>query len=158
LRILFFLLALLCAGWVHAERLAGVVIVVIDGDTVLFRPDHYSAASRAFLKLRLAGIDAPETGQPHGEAATQALRMLALKRRAVADIVATDVYGRKVGHLEIGGADVNRDMVRRGHAWASPRAARDLRAAEAEARRLRAGLWADADAVPPWVWRRVSHR
>jgi endonuclease YncB( thermonuclease family) len=155
LRILLVLLGLFCAGWAHAERLDGVVIVVIDGDTVLFKPDHYSPASRAFVKVRLAGIDAPEADQPHGDAATQALKALALKRRAVLEIVATDVYGRRVGYLEVDGGRVNRDMVRRGHAWASQRAARDMRAAEAEARGRRAGLWADVSPVPPWVWRRA---
>jgi len=157
LRILLLLLSLLCAGWAHAERLSGVVVVVIDGDTVLFKPDHYSPASRAFVKVRLAGIDAPEAGQPHGDAATQALKALVLKRRAVLEIVATDVYGRRIGNLDVDGVRVNRDMVRRGHAWASQRASRDMRAVEAEARDLRAGLWGDASPVPPWVWRRSSN-
>lgn len=157
MRILLLLLGLLCAGGAHAERLHGVVIVVIDGDTVLFKPDHYSPASRAFVKVRLAGIDAPEADQPYGDAATQALKALALKRRAALEIVATDVYGRRVGHLDVDGVRVNRDMVRRGHAWASQRAGRDLRAAEAEARDLRAGLWGDVSPVPPWVWRRSAN-
>ncbi len=155
MRILLLLLGLLCAGWAHAERLAGVVVVVIDGDTVLFKPDHYSPASRAFVKVRLAGIDAPEAGQPHGDASTQALKVLALKRRAVLEIVATDVYGRKVGNLDVDGVRVNLEMVRRGHAWASRRAAIEMRTAEAEARRLREGLWRTAEPVPPWTWRRA---
>ena len=74
MRFLFALVLLVAGVPAQAETLDGVVIVVIDGDTVLFRPDHYSAASRAFLKVRLAGIDAPEANQPHGEAATRALR------------------------------------------------------------------------------------
>lgn len=155
MRILLVLLSLLCAGWAHAERLSGVVVVVIDGDTVLFKPDHYSPASRAFVKVRLAGIDAPEADQPYGDAATQALKALALKRRAVLEIVATDVYGRKVGNLDVDGVRVNREMVRRGHAWASRRAVAEMRAVEAEARRLREGLWRAAEPVPPWIWRRA---
>ncbi|OZB18776.1 MAG: hypothetical protein B7X55_04385, partial [Rhodobacterales bacterium 34-62-10] len=48
------------SGTVCADTLHGVVIVAIDGDTVLFKPDHYPPGSRAFLKVRLADIDAPD--------------------------------------------------------------------------------------------------
>lgn len=173
MRFLFALVLLAAAVAVRAETLAGVVIVVIDGDTVLFRPDHYSAASRAFLKVRLAGIDAPEANQPHGEAATRALRELALKQRARLDIAATDAYGRKLGRLRVGRVEVNAELVRRGHAWSydSTRASarsgsesfrassrsRDggaLRSAQRAARHARRGLWQDPAPTPPWVWRR----
>ena len=142
-------------GMARAETLRGVVIVVIDGDTVLFKPDHYGAASRAFLKVRLIDIDAPEQDQPHGDAATQALKEMALKKRANLEIVATDVYGRKLGRLTIDALPVNAELVRRGHAWSSsrdPDAA--LRSLLREASRTRIGLWQGADPVPPWIWRR----
>ena len=149
---------LLAGAAVGAEPLAGVVIVVIDGDTVLFRPDHYRPASRAFVKVRLAGIDAPEADQPHGEAATRALKDIALKRRATLDIVATDVYGRKLGHLAVDALAVNAELVRRGHAWASSRDADDvLRGLQDEAREARLGLWQDSEPTPPWVWRRLAN-
>lgn len=157
MRALLALFLLFATGAAWAEPLAGVVIVVIDGDTVLFRPDHYRPASRAFLKVRLAGIDAPEADQPHGEAATRALRELALKRRATLDIVATDVYGRKLGHLTVDALAVNAELVRRGHAWASSRnAGAVLRGLQDEARQARLGLWQDDDPTPPWAWRRRS--
>ena len=106
------------SGTVCADTLHGVVIVVIDGDTVLFKPDHYSPGSRAFLKVRLADIDAPETSQPFGEAATEALKARVLKQRAQLDIVAIDAYGRKLGHLAVDARSINADMVRHGLAWA----------------------------------------
>lgn len=140
-----------------ADSLSGVVIVVIDGDTVLFRPDHYHPASRAFLKLRLTGIDAPEKDQPFGDAATLALQKLALKRRGEFDLVATDRYGRKLGSLWVGAASVNEEMVRQGWAWAASRDPGDaMRGLQHEARSARRGLWQDAGAVPPWTWRRAS--
>ncbi len=138
-----------------ADTMSGTVIVVIDGDTVLFKPDHYGAASRAFLKVRLVDIDAPEQDQPHGVAATQALKEMALKKHANLEIVATDVYGRKLGRLNIDALAVNAELVRRGHAWSSsrdPDAA--LRILQREASRARIGLWQGGDPVPPWVWRR----
>ncbi len=156
MRLLLALFLLFAAATASAQTLPGVVIVVIDGDTVLFKPDHYHPASRAFLKVRLAGIDAPELDQPHGEAATRALKDMALKRRATLDVVASDSYGRKLGMLMIGPISVNAELVRRGHAWASSRAADDpLRALQRGAQDARLGLWRDPAAQPPWRWRRA---
>lgn len=148
---------LLLAGSVWADTLQGVVIVVIDGDTVLFKPDHYSPSSRAFLKVRLAGIDAPEATQPHGEVATRALKDMVLKQRATLEIVATDHYGRTLGRLSVGTLAVNAELVRRGHAWSRTRADGDaLPALQNEAKHARRGLWRDAAPVPPWTWRRTQ--
>jgi endonuclease YncB( thermonuclease family) len=157
LRALLALILLLAGGPALAETFAGTVIVVIDGDTVLFKPDTYHPSARAFLKVRLAQIDAPESGQPHGEAATQALKALALKRRATLEIVATDVYGRTLGRLLVEAVAVNAELVRSGHAWASSRGGKgEFAALQREARRERRGLWRDADPVPPWAWRRAQ--
>ena len=145
-------------GTVCADTLHGVVIVVIDGDTVLFKPDHYSPGSRAFLKVRLADIDAPETGQPFGEAATEALKARVLKQRTQLEIVATDSYGRKVGRISVDSQSVNAEMVRRGFAWVSTRGGdrNGMLALQHEARRERVGLWQDAEPTSPWVWRKAQ--
>ena len=139
-----------------AAPVTGVVFAVIDGDTVLFKPDHYSPRSRAFLKIRLADIDAPEKAQPHGTAATRALAALVLNKRVEVDTVATDAYGRKIARIRVGSVRVNQELVRRGHAWASTRYRRDagLQEAQREAHRARRGLWQAAAPTPPWVWRR----
>lgn len=156
MKVLLILAALLCGPAAWADALVGVVIVVIDGDTLLFKPDDsHPSAARAFIKVRLAGIDAPEAGQPHGDAATHALKERVLKRRARLAPVATDAYGRTLGRLETDGLDVNAELVRQGHAWASSRdAAHPYLLVQDEARRARRGLWAGPDPVPPWVWRR----
>lgn len=144
-------------AWAHAAPLPGVVVVVIDGDTVLFRPDPAAASTRAFFKLRLADIDAPEAGQAHGTAATRALEAIALGRRGEVEIVATDRYGRRVGRLAVGDTAVNAALVRHGHAWASPyRRQAELRVLEDAARAARRGLWRDPAPTPPWVWRRAG--
>lgn len=155
-RFLLCLLFALLAASARAETLTGVVIVVIDGDTVLFKPDHYAPHSRAFLKVRLAGIDAPEAAQPYGAAATRALKQLALKRRATFDSLATDRYGRRVGRLGVDGVDASEMLARKGLAWTSRNAPTHLRRAVSGARESRHGLWADAQPVPPWVWRRAE--
>ncbi len=170
-----FALALLGAafGTAWADTLAGTVIVVIDGDTLLFKPDREGPASRAFLKIRLADIDAPEKDQPYGAAATRVLKALVLDQRVAVDTVATDVYGRKIARIRKGALQVNTELVRRGYAWvygstrASARRGTEsvrgssryrrnaaLRDAQRAARRAQRGLWQDAAPTPPWVWRR----
>ena len=142
----------------HAAALTGVVIVVIDGDTVLFRPDRYRAASRAFLKVRLADIDAPEKGQPYGDAATRALTAMVLNQRVEIHTVATDRYGRTVARIQSGAVQVNAELVRRGFAWASTYYQRNsgLLESQREAHRAQRGLWQDTAPTPPWVWRRAQ--
>lgn len=154
------LLCVAAAAPAAADTLPGVVIVVIDGDTVLFKPDSYGAASRAFLKLRLADIDAPEKDQPHGDAATQALTALVLKQRVVVDTVATDDYGRTVAYLRTDALQVNAELVRRGYAWPLTRYRRnaELLDAQREARLTRRGVWQDPAPTPPWVWRRSTRQ
>lgn len=154
---------LLVAAWAFAlpalaETLRGVVIVVIDGDTVLFKPDHDGAQSRAFLKIRLADIDAPEKDQAYGDIATRTLKALVLNQPVEINTVATDAYGRKIAHLQMGALRINTEMVRLGLAWAASRYQRNAEglAAQDEARRARRGLWVEAAPTPPWVWRRAQ--
>ena len=153
--VLAVLLALAWRGTAAAD-LHGVVFVVIDGDTVLFRPDHYTRDSRSFLKIRLADIDAPEADQPHGEVATRVLSGRVLQERVKVETVAVDDYGRTVGRLWLDGADVNGELVLQGHAWASGWRGRSrygaLQAAAQEGRR---GLWQADAPIPPWQWRRA---
>ena len=77
-----------------------------------------------------------------------------------------DRYGRHVGRViyqrkdEQGkpvSLDLGAELVRAGLAWWYREYApedRELARLEAEARKARRGLWANADAVPPWEWRR----
>jgi len=150
LGVLCLLLVALAPAW--ADTMSGIVIVVIDGDTVLFKPDSYGAASRAFLKIRLANIDAPEKDQPYGEAATRALSALVLNQRVEVIPVATDFYGRTIAQIQLGAVQVNTELVRRGLAWASRNAA--MKNIQRDAQQADLGLWRDASPTPPWVWRR----
>ena len=145
--------ALIAAGQpALAERIAGRVVGVADGDTLTVL-----TAEKQQVRVRLAGIDAPERRQPYGTRARQALAALAFGRSARVGVEDTDRYGRPVGRLQVGGRDVNAEMVRRGAAWVYVRHNRDpaLVPLEAEARAARRGLWAlpDAERVPPWEWR-----
>jgi endonuclease YncB( thermonuclease family) len=145
--------ALIAAGQpAFAERIAGRVVGVADGDTLTVLTDH-----KRQVRVRLAGIDTPERRQPYGTRARQVLSALAFGRSAEVEVEDTDRYGRSVGRVRVGGRDVNAEMVRRGAAWVYVRYNRDpaLVALEAKARVARRGLWAlpEAERVPPWEWR-----
>jgi micrococcal nuclease len=134
----------------QAERLAGRVVSVHDGDTLTVLVD------RRQVKVRLQGVDAPELGQAYGQAAKRRLSDLAFGRDIEIAISGTDRYGRTLGDFEVGGRSAAELMLGDGLAWHYKRYsdADELAAAEAAARAARRGLWAGQGPVPPWEWRR----
>lgn len=133
------------------------MVGITDGDTLTAL-----TADNVQMKVRLAGIDTPERGQPYYKAAKQALSDLAFDRNAVIDFNKQDRYGRTVAKVLVDGRDVNLAIVTQGWAWwyrkyATEQSAEDQKlyeAAENDARSARRGLWADPEPVPPWEWRR----
>jgi len=155
-----FSLFLLVSADVYAgQTVEGIVKAVYDGDTVLLATREGSR-----LKVRLYGIDAPETkkpdmpGQPFGEAAKRTLVNKIMGRRVTADIVDIDQYRRPVVVIRCSGVDINGEMVAEGFAWAYRRYlqgpyASEYIAAENRARSRGSGLWHDANPRPPWEFR-----
>ena len=110
------------------------------------------------VRVRLAEIDAPERRQAYGLRAKQALSDLVFQLIVTVRESAPDTrWGRVVGTLKVDGRDVNQVMVAAGMAWVYRKYVVRwvLLDVEAEARAARRGLWADAQAEPPWEWRRV---
>jgi endonuclease YncB( thermonuclease family) len=95
------------------KELTGEVSRIVDGDTLWLK----TAAASEPVVVRIEGIDAPESCQPGGAEATQALTQLALNRNVTVRISARDDYGRTVGKVFDGSTDVGDRMVRDGHAW-----------------------------------------
>lgn len=152
---LYGFLALLAAPLLAAEY-AGRVVAISDGDTLtLLVPD---GASFKQVKVRLGEIDTPESRQPYGNRARQALSDLAFNQQARVVVQDTDKYGRTVGRVYVGGVDVNAEMIRQGAAWAYRQYLKDqsLLKLEADAKAAKRGLWALPEAAncPPWDWRR----
>ncbi|MFT3719469.1 thermonuclease family protein [Pseudorhodoferax sp.] len=158
-RVLWLLcLAVLSWAWpaAAAERgraaWPGQVSHVSDGDTLWVRP----AAGGAPRKIRLHGIDAPEHCQAHGEAARSALARQALGQPVRVQGLRRDNYGRLLARVWLHGQDLGALQVRAGHAWSyryrhNPGPyVREEQAARAAAR----GLFARADAVRPYTFRR----
>ena len=143
------------AACASAAEIAGRVVGISDGDTLTV----LDAGNRQ-IRVRLAEIDTPESGQPYGDRARQALSDLAFGKAVRVAVQDTDRYGRAVGRVHEGAVDVNAEMVRRGAAWVFRRYSDDpaLLRLEGEARAARRGLWAlpEAERVPPWEWRAAA--
>lgn len=132
-------------------------ISVDDGDSfVARRPDGTK------IRVRLAGIDAPEKSQPWANAARQKLRGLLHERELVITPLKTDRWGRLVALVAADGEDPALLMLEAGLAWHFSRYDRDLPVAwrsryaqaQTEARGARLGLWQADEPEPPWEFRR----
>ena len=138
-----------------ASTYTGKVVGVHDGDTLTLL-----TADKRQIKVRLAEIDTPESRQPYGSRAKQALSDKVFGKTITLEPETVDRYGRVVGYVILDGRDVNREMVREGHAWVYRQYLRDrsLLAEEQVARENRRGLWAlpEAQRTPPWEWRHLA--
>jgi endonuclease YncB( thermonuclease family) len=149
-------LTLLISPQTHADTLAGKVVRILDGDTV-----EVLDVQKRIHRVRLAGIDAPESKQPFGTKAKQQLSALVGGEWVSVDWHKRDRYDRLVGKILLDGADLNLVLVRAGYAWwyreyAGEQSASDRRfyeAAERQARRDGVGLWTDPRPIAPWDWR-----
>lgn len=161
-----FLFALLLVGMAvgaHAQA-AGIaeftatVVRVKDGDSVLVE----RLPMKRISEIRLAGMDAPELGQPWGIQSRAALKRLIEGKKVRVVVTDRDRYSRLVGKLWIGRVYVNAYMTEQGHAWAFDRYMKDgkIRAGQIAARAAGRGLWSlpEREQMPPATWRQQNPR
>ncbi len=129
---------------------------VVDGDTIVI----------AETRVRLEGVDAPETGQTCkrawigpfagtwacGTAAASALAKLVENREVVCAHKGWDKYNRFLGVCAVEGRDINAEMVRAGLAWAFVKYSLAYVREEAEARDAKRGIW-QAETQTAWDYR-----
>ncbi len=134
------------------------VLRVIDGDSVKVRlPDGEEQS------VRMYGIDAPELAQDRGDEAQRLLEEIVGRGAWRLHVLDTDRYQRLVGLLypENGSPhqSANHQMVEQGLAyWYEEYGGQEYGFDDAErlARRAGVGVWADADAVRPWDFRKTN--
>lgn len=153
------LLVVLATSFSHlwAGTLSGRVVGVSDGDTITVLD-----ASRQQYKVRLQGIDAPESRQAFGNVSKRGLSDLVAGQQVDVQYQKEDRYGRLLGVVFVGGQDVNLAMVSRGLAWHYTFYQRDqsildrqrYALAQQQAQQAGIGLWRDAQPIPPWDFRR----
>jgi endonuclease YncB( thermonuclease family) len=92
--------AMLVAVSAWADILEGRVVRVTDGDTIVVLDK-----SNQQHKIRLAGIDAPESKQPYGQASRKHLAELVAGKSVAVEWAKHDKYGRIVGKVMVASPD-----------------------------------------------------
>ena len=141
----------------QAQAITGKVVGVSDGDTITVLDDQ-----KRQHKIRLEGIDAPESNQDFGSRSKQSLSDLVFGKTVTVTSAKKDRYGRVLGKVTLDGKNINLKQINRGLAWfyinfaieLNPEDATAYGKAEAQARYEKRGLWADDSPVPPWDFRR----
>ena len=135
------------ASALPSERMAGHIRRAVDGDTY----EILSACRR--YRVRLAGIDAPETGSASGKAARAWAEARFANESVTWEAVGLGRYGRPIGNVYLGdGTFLNEETVREGYASANLRYPGEYHdrflELEAAARAARVGIWG-APSEPP---------
>ena len=151
IHLLLFIVATLALP-VQADVVSGRVSV-IDGDTFEMHGK----------RIRLHGIDAPESGQQCKDANGKTYRCGQMAAKQMSgyvsgktvncEILDKDRYGRFIARCLVNGTDVNELLVKEGWALAYRQYSKDYAIAEGQAKRDNIGLW-QGTFVEPWNWRR----
>jgi endonuclease YncB( thermonuclease family) len=137
--------------------LQGKVGRVLDGDTI-----ELITSSSSKVKIRLLGIDAPESSQSFGKESTDNLKRLSDSRTVKAICIGLDRYRRSLCKIVVDDSDLNLEQVRSGLAWhykaySSSQSKDDQKSyavAEIYAQNSKIGLWEDEAQIPPWDFRK----
>ncbi len=115
------------------------------------------------VRVRLTGVDAPESGQKCRDAAGSFVRCGTIAANALSAwinrnpvscaIEDKDRYGRLIGKCSVRGDDVQEWLVSHGHALAYRTYSTAYVEAELKAREAKAGVWS-GEFIAPWDWRK----
>jgi micrococcal nuclease len=136
----------------HAADFSGLVVSVLDGDTIEVLHNRHPE------RIRLSGIDCPEKGQPYGHQAKQATSAMVFGKEVLLQTHGRDRSGRTLADVRLpDGTYVNHTLVKNGLCWwywkYAPRNT-ELARLEKHAREAKQGLWVSPSRVPPWEWRK----
>lgn len=134
-----------------AEDFVGKCVAVTDGDTI--KVLHGGIEE----KIRLDGIDAPESHQDFGTQAKNAMSTLVFGKDVKVLDHGKDKYGRTLGIVIVqpSGIVANTTMVRSGFAWMYRQYTNNATLAKSEelARSEKRGLWSMPNPIAPWDFR-----
>ena len=140
-------------------RFEAKVVAVKDGDTIVVLLDKKE------YEIRLSGIDAPEYGQPFSNQAKKLVGNLVFGKTIRGSTLDFDQYGRSLCLIKLpkktdGVNRLDHLLLKNGLAWHYTHFSDDKKRTEleAEARKLKVGLWAQAKTIPPWDYRKWKNR
>ncbi|KAJ4833039.1 arginine permease [Turnera subulata] len=128
---------------------------IIDAGYRMINVQNEEILARKY-RIRLRGIDAPESSMPHGKEAKAELVKIVQGKCLRVFVYDQDRYGRCVGDIYCNGMFVQELMLKKGYAWhyTAYDQRPELAKWEKEARAKRIGLWASSNPVKPWEWRK----
>ena len=131
-----------------ALKVFAMVISIQSGDTITVSIDGKEQ------QVVLAGIDAPETGQPYAEESQKALEAKIKGKK-----VFIQVFGKNGDNLDSAAVwldkrSINKEMVAEGYAWHDPKCPeyKSIAKAQEAAKEVKLGLWAEENPTPPWKY------
>lgn len=133
----------------------GTVVRISDGDTIVVQ-----GATGAPVKVRLYGVDTPESKQVFGSQASRFTAQQVLHKDVRIDKRDVDRYGRVVAIVYAENGEIlNEKLVENGHAWVYEKYC-DIDECNAwkekqdAAMANKKGLWQDPDPIAPWDYRK----
>ena len=131
-------------------QLEGRVVKVADGDTFTMLINNKQ------VRVRLHGIDCPESSQDFGQVAKKFLSDYVFGKTVTVKEMDIDRYGRIIGMVTIEGVNVNEKILEVGLAWHYVAYDKNIvwHSMELKARQAKIGLWAMPNPTPPWEFRK----
>ncbi|XAR65992.1 Micrococcal nuclease [Bertholletia excelsa] len=128
---------------------------IIESGYRVIRVQNEEVLARKY-RIRLRGIDAPESKMPYGQEAKEELTKIVQGKCLRVLIFDEDRYGRCVGDVYCNGIFVQESMLKKGLAWHYKAYDQrpELEKWERQARAKQIGLWASPNPEMPWEWRK----
>ncbi|KAJ8438841.1 hypothetical protein Cgig2_023033 [Carnegiea gigantea] len=128
---------------------------IIDLNYRMINVQNEEVLARKY-RIRLRGIDAPESAMPYGKQAKEELAKLVQGKCLWVLVYGEDLYSRCVGDVYCNGIFAQEMMLKKGLAWhyTAYDHRTELANWEKAARAKRVGLWASANPEEPWNWRK----
>lgn len=143
---LFLLFPALCFAW------QGKAVSVNDGDYISVLHDGKSE------RVRLYGVDCPRKHQENYQQAKDFVSKLIAGKIVEVEPLGKDNFGRTVAFVTLDGKNVSRELLAAGFAWVRTRECRrgecrEWVELEREAKKMKVGLWASPNPIPPWEFK-----
>lgn len=130
---------------------------VIDGDTI-----EITNSGSLSERVRLIGIDAPESDQPFGRQSKENLELCLNQHHITVEWSKRDKYERILGKVFADDYDCNLEQIVKGYAWhykffaeQQPNIDKiNYAHAESNARKTNLGLWSSNCPIEPYLWRK----
>lgn len=140
----------------YAEVVIGYVMDVTSGDKLTIRDND-----NVIHRVRLIGIDAPESTQPYGKESRNFLVSLILGKELTVLTSENNQTKILIGKVFLNKKDINLQQISQGMAWLSNNIEKELSLmdqkeysnAARKAKKNQIGLWRDKCPVEPWIFR-----